>query len=202
MPVLYWPSGKLNLQQKRHRSEWAVSWYYYFHQKLFAFIDILLVVGLATIFSIAGFVVYQQTLDRRQADQEISNLNLIIGAVKKTFNNDGYAKVNTGLLNQSHVFPRSMNADSYRATQEITHSEGGKVVVVPYGKHHQYFSIVYNHVSSNLCLRLVQNSTLNTTQIKVGGVLVKDFENTNIDPALMVGQCNAAQHTEIQFINK
>lgn len=171
--------------------------------KGFSLIEILLVIGIIAILSIAAFVIYQQVSDSNQANTETSHLTSITAGVRNLFAiRADYVGLTTGVVNQAHIFPIAMNGNDFSPTREIMHSGNGTVEIIPYGDRHQYFAIIYNNVPAELCARIAQTYSQNTEQVWVNDTIVKDFGMANYDPTLAITQCNEISTSQIIFVQK
>lgn len=172
-------------------------------QRGFSLVEILLVLAIIALLSIAAFIIFRQVREASDADTETRALTTIIASVRnlyaRTANYDG---LTTAMLNRAHIFPRSMNEGIYTPVQPIHHIGGGLMEVVPWDADNRRFAVIYHDMPTSLCVKMAQNYGQNVDDVLVGGVYVKSLGDVQSNPGLVMAECNRSSLVDVTFIQK
>lgn len=172
-------------------------------QSGFSLVEILLVLAIIAVLGIAAFIIFSQVRDANRAHTESQNLTTIIVGVRNLYaNRADYNGLTTGIANQAHIFPSSMNDKQYGATDPVSHLGNGLVDVEPWGANEKRFAVIYRDVPIEICIKIAQNYGKNVDEVQVNGVTVKAFGELGSDPGETLLECNRNELSEITFIQK
>lgn len=160
----------------------------------FSLIEILLVIGIIAVLAIAAFIIFPQVQASGRANTEQSNIMTMAAGTKNLFNGR-YADLTNSVATTGNIVPRSMYDAAAPGT--ITSSWGKSVVLAPVTATPSLFTITYNDLPSEVCLKLVPGMVQNFESITLGAAPI----NRSSTPAQIVTACQAATQAMVLTSN-
>lgn len=162
--------------------------------KGFSLIEILLVIGIIAVLAIAAFIIFPQVQASSRANTEQSNIMTIAAGVKNLFNGR-YAGLTNTVAIQGNIVPASMVSGS-----TINSSWGTAVQLAP-GSPTTMFTITYNNIPTEVCLKLVPGLVQNFERITLPAAPAPGYIDRDSTPANIVTACQGDPATMVLLSN-
>jgi type II secretory pathway pseudopilin PulG len=161
--------------------------------KGFTLIEALLVSGLISITTFGVYSVFNKARDIGIASEEAKIVENFRSEVAKMYENSpSYAGLDNAAVNQSKVTPLNMLGPN---ANDIINKFGGAVNISPItysGIANSGFRITYPNIKISSCPHMVLSMLGSFNSITVNGDLVKNYGDSNIDPAVLANSCDDA----------
>lgn len=158
--------------------------------KGFTLIEALLVTGLISVTTFGVYSVFNKARDIGLANEEAKIVENFRNEVVRMYENSpSYAGLNNTEVNQSKVTPANMLGAN---ANDIINKFGGAVNIAPItysGIANSGFRITYPNIKISSCPHMVLSLLGSFNSITVNGDLVKNYGDSNIDPAVLVNSC-------------
>ena len=168
--------------------------------KGFTLIELLIAVGFIAVASAGVYYIYNKVKSSQDANTEARNLDAIRAGIKNLYassNTYGDPNLITNLfVNQARITPDGMrdSATTGTANDTIKNKFGGTVLIAPTqlgtGAANNAFSITYNAVPGEVCVKLVTSAGAQFDSVSVAGTLVKAFGSNIVNPVTTATECN------------
>lgn len=150
----------------------------------FTLLEILLVIGIAAVIAIAAFMAWPAVQSSQRANAEQSRAMTIAAGVKQAYNGRY-----SGVSNENVIRAKIPPSDMINGTA-LNSSWGGTVTVAPAATNTK-FTITYDTVPENVCLKLAPGLGQSFENVTVGGTAIRDdAAGTAYNPAAVITQCS------------
>lgn len=160
--------------------------------KGFSMIELLLVLGLISVFVAVAFFVYPQVRDNNYTNTERQRLLKAVAVIQNLhFSTGHYDGLTTDSANQAAAFVREANEGSRAPGTTIHNIWGGTIEVGP-ASNNKFMEITYTQVSVEGCLKFSTGLNHSFQSVSVNGVPVWNAAIGNdIDVSAAVEACNS-----------
>lgn len=179
-------------------------------QSGFSLIELLLVLAIVAALAVAAFIIYPRVQAGRQATFETQVLSSAQAGVKALYTSGNFFTVSNTVATQATFFPSSM----LTVPSTITNQFGGAVTVGPSlntgladaANPAQFFSITYNSVPTEVCIKLAASAVENFGAVFVGApgvptTVKNEFTGVASNPGGIPALCGAATTVNITFVS-
>lgn len=168
--------------------------------KGFTLIELLIAVGFIAVASAGVYYIYNKVKSSQDANTEARNLDAIRAGIKNLYassNTFGSPNEVTNLFaNQARITPDGMrdSATTGTANATIKNKFGGSVTIAPAtlggGNANNAFSIEYQRVPGEVCVKLVTSAGAQFDRVTVGTTDTKQFGSNIVNPVTTATACN------------
>lgn len=170
--------------------------------KGFTLLEALLVTGLISVTTFGVYSVFNKARDIGLANEEAKIVEHFRSEITRMYENSpSYAGLNNTTVNQSKVTPNNMLGSN---ANDIINKFGGAVDIstIDYsGIADSGFRITYPGIRISSCPHMVLSLTGSFNSITVNGDMVKNYGDSEIDPAVLTTACADADEADGATIN-
>lgn len=169
-------------------------------KKGFSLVEVLLVLGFATVLIAGAFLAYSNVKSSNSANSEVQAAATMSAGIRSLYSGSpNYNGLTAKVMIDANIVPENkINA----AGDGITHDLGGtdQTITITTDYNDTNFTIVYNGVPQKQCSKFISAVAPSFNQIGVGGEGVNNSDGS-LDVAKMTNLCNSGTSTSVFLVS-
>lgn len=164
----------------------------------FGLTELMIGLGLVTVLSFAGYLIYGVNASTATAHAEQSRINEVSQAIERSYGTTGgYKEINISRVLQDNLVDKKLLVDGKLETKW-----GQAITVNPQQiyKENDGFSVHYSQTPSDICIKLVPSMSSRVYQTRINGELVQNGDESTFNLNKAITACDAKQKADIDFI--